>query len=258
MRASTVTNGSPAPVAIYEGTPGSLTGLGCGTLRLFNVEAGHTYYFMVMTGLGISGIQLSLQVATPPANDLIENATPITSLPFTNPQTMADATRSGTDPSASCLAALPTVWYRYEAPADACFGVTTTGGFGSTVVYEGSPGDLSERCLRTHVARPRHGRIDLLRRTHADLLAPMTLDVRLATPPANDLIENATPITSLPFTNPQTMADAIAQRHRPVGVVPWFCRATCAASLRGAGGRARSRHHDGRVRVDGRLRGLAR
>ena len=59
----------------------------------------------------------SLQVATPPANDLIENATPIASLPFSATQSTQDAMHSTSDPAASCFGAAATVWYRYDAPA---------------------------------------------------------------------------------------------------------------------------------------------
>ena len=41
-------------------------------------------------------------MAVPPSNDLIENATPITSLPFTATQDSTDATVSPTDPPPAC------------------------------------------------------------------------------------------------------------------------------------------------------------
>ena len=57
---------------------------------------------------------LNVQVAAPPANDLLANATPI-ALPFHVTQSTQDATRDAADPS--CGVGGPNVWFRYDAPA---------------------------------------------------------------------------------------------------------------------------------------------
>jgi hypothetical protein len=219
LRVSVATNGSSAPVAVYEGAPGSLTGLGCGTLRLFNAEAGHTYYFMVLPSASASGIQISLQAATPPANDLIENATPISALPYTNQQSMVDATRSGTDPLASCGGTSPTAWYRYDALSDAPIRVTTTGGFGALATFVGTPDALTEVACGTtqrfSVVAGSSYYIAVLSSSGP----PMTVTVRQEVPPANDLIENATLITSFPFTDTATSPDATRSPDDPFSCV---------------------------------------
>ena len=168
LACATIASTSGAALAVFQGVPGSLTQLVCGSgngEQLVQVVAGQSYVFMVSPSLG-SGIRLSLQVATPPANDLIDNATPITGLPFTVAESTQDATRSPADPSASCLGATTTVWFRYDVPATQLLRLTPTPAFfsGGVVVYRGMPGSLTQiavRILRSAAVRG-HGRRDLL------------------------------------------------------------------------------------------------
>ena len=79
------------------------------------VTGGQTYYFMAVS-FGPATFTLNVQVAVPPANDLIENATVIHTLPFSATQSTQDASASPSDPPASCLGGtFGTVWFRYDA-----------------------------------------------------------------------------------------------------------------------------------------------
>ena len=63
------------------------------------VTGGTTHYLMLsVPGCCYGTFTLNVTVATPPANDLIENAAPITALPYTATQDSTDATTSPSDP----------------------------------------------------------------------------------------------------------------------------------------------------------------
>jgi hypothetical protein len=204
-----LTSGSFGSVVSYSGSPGALTQVGCGGgTQLIAVTAGTTYFFMVASSLPVS-IAFSLQVATPPANDLIENATLIGSLPFNAAQNTTDATPSATDPPASCFSGpRATVWLRYQAPSDELLRVAIGGGFGSFASYEGAPGALTEvGCGPTQLVPVTAGATYYFL-VGSSFAAPIPFSVQLASPPANDLIENATAIGSLPFNTTQNTGDA--------------------------------------------------
>ena len=82
-------------------------------------------------------------------NDLIENATPITTVPFTTTQDNTDATVSPTDPPPACGhgAATYSVWYSYITPTDGLIKVATSGsGFSvpTATIYQGTPDSLTQ------------------------------------------------------------------------------------------------------------------
>ena len=182
------------------------------------MTGGKTYYFVVVPWAPVTTFTLSVQVATPPANDLIENATPIAALPFSTLQSTHDATHSATDPSAACIGSLPTVWFRYDAPSSAPLRVTpfVAGGSFYVAVFDGVPDASSAvTCLSGPTVVP-------VTAGHTYYMAvvtvspfTVTLNVQLATPPANDLIENATPISVLPFSASQSTEDATRSETDP-------------------------------------------
>ncbi len=147
IKATTSGSGFSVPMAtIYEGSPGSLTQVGCRG-DVVAVRAGVTYYLRLsLPGCCPGTFTLDVTVPAPPANDLIENATPITTLPFTATQDSADATSSSTDPSSACIGGvLPTVWYSFTTTTDGLIEAGTTGGFSTFLtIYEGQPGSLSQ------------------------------------------------------------------------------------------------------------------
>ena len=90
---------------------------------------------------------MDVAVPSPPANDLIENATLINGLPFSATQDSLDARKaSPTDPSSACVGgAVPTVWYSFTTPVDGLIEARTSGGFSTYLtVYEGQPESLSQ------------------------------------------------------------------------------------------------------------------
>jgi hypothetical protein len=86
----------------------------------------------------------------PPSNDDFNNATPITSLPFTDSIDMSGATVAADDPIPSCAGPAGngpgTVWYSFTPSVNT---TVTYNAFGSSyepgvVVYAGSRGSLTE------------------------------------------------------------------------------------------------------------------
>jgi hypothetical protein len=210
---TTITAPNGAFVIVYEDAPGGLTEIACGFSgeHLAQVTGGKTYYLMVVPWFPLTTFTFSVQVAVPPANDLIENATVISSLPFSAVQSTHDATHSTTDPSGGCVGSLPTVWFRYDAPSSSPLRVTPSapGGSFNVAVFDGVPDASSAvTCVSSATVVP-------VTAGHTYYFAvvtfsPMTvtLDVQLATPPANDLIEHATLISPLPFSATQSTQDA--------------------------------------------------
>ena len=215
IKATTSGDVMVAPMAtLYQGSPGSLTQVGCRG-DVVAVTAGTTYYIRLsVPGCCFGTFTLDVTVPTPPANDLIENATPITSLPFTATQDNTDATVSPTDPPPSCNHgfASHSVWYSYTPATDGAMKATPSGPlFASPMatIYEGSPGSLTQVGCSGDVVAVTAGATYYIRLSLPGCCpGTFTLNVTVPNPPANDLIENATPITSLPFTATQDNTDA--------------------------------------------------
>jgi hypothetical protein len=215
IKAMTSGSGFSVPMAtLYEGSPGALSQVGCGG-EVVAVTAGATYYIRLsLPGCCPGTFTLNVTVPTPPANDLIENATPITTLPFSATQDNLDATVSPSDPPPSCFhgAATSSVWYSYAAPVDGLIKAMTSGsGFSvpMATLYKGSPGALSQVGCGGEVVAVTAGATYYIRLSLPGCCpGTFTLNVTVPTPPANDLIENATPITTLPFATTQDSTDA--------------------------------------------------
>jgi hypothetical protein len=82
-------------------------------------------------------------LAAPPANDDFDNATVVSSLPFTDTEDVGDATRAFDDPPTSNW---PNVWYRFTPTTDTSLELDTTSSNTSTdvCVYQGIRGMLSQ------------------------------------------------------------------------------------------------------------------
>jgi hypothetical protein len=212
LRITASAPGIGASLAIYQGSPGALTSVSCGVPQQpLTVTAGQSYYFSLSTSSVPATITFSVQVATPPANDLIGNATVIGSLPFSATQSTQDATSSATDPTSSCGGtSAANVWYRYDAPADGVLRTSASGtGIGvSLAVFQGSPGSLTQVVCSTQPFAVQAGHSYYFMLTTFGSPSSLTFSVQLGTPPANDLIGNATTIGSVPFTATQSTQDA--------------------------------------------------
>jgi probable HAF family extracellular repeat protein len=209
-------------VTLQEGRPGSLAEIGCadvGRPALQSVIGGHTYYLMVVSYGLIDLFTLEVSVPNPPANDLIENATPIPQLPFSVIENATDATPSPTDPRTSCHLGPgeSTVWYGpYTAPAD---GLIKLRGLPGVVLFEGAPGALTEIGCTSGGRSPI---VPVTSGAHYYVAAYLTIfsdlvffDLSVPAPPANDLIENAAEITQLPFAVQEGPVDATASASDP-------------------------------------------
>ena len=102
---------------------------------------------IVGTALALPGIPSAWAQAPP--NDTFEQATVISSLPFSQTQDTSEATTDSTDAEAlaSCGVSLPlaaTVWYEYTPSVDQSLVVSTSGSSYATgvAVLTGSPGSL--------------------------------------------------------------------------------------------------------------------
>ena len=84
----------------------------------------------------------------PPANDRIESAKTITSLPYNDSMDTTWATAAASDPLLPCVSAnrgFHTVWYRLQPPVNGVAVINTSGSNYDTIlaVWRGSPGSLT-------------------------------------------------------------------------------------------------------------------
>lgn len=92
---------------------------------------------VLLAGLAVTSGTVS--AASPPSNDDFENATEISTLPFTDSQNIQDATLQAPEPSGCSWD--QTVWYRYTPLEDTVALVTTTGSdFDARFAVHAQPG----------------------------------------------------------------------------------------------------------------------
>jgi hypothetical protein len=144
-------------LAVYTGTCGTLTEVGCdddsdGNLTskvTLSVAAGTTYYILAGGSQGDTGnltFHLAFTLITPPANDTCGNAIAITADNYTNTQSTVLATSTG-DPIPTCVADMGGgVWYAFARPTNGQLVVDTIGSDFDTglAVYTGTCGTLTE------------------------------------------------------------------------------------------------------------------
>jgi uncharacterized repeat protein (TIGR01451 family) len=148
-------------LAVWTGTWGSLTNVGChddiswpgnpqSTLDVA-VTSGTTYYVEVAGYyLSSSGnLTLSADLISAPANDDFDNAFTISSTPYTYAQDASLATTAADDPVISCggpSVHSHSVWYDYTPTASGTLSVDTVGSDYDTVlaVWSGPRGSLTE------------------------------------------------------------------------------------------------------------------
>jgi thermitase len=149
-------------LGVYQGTPGSWTELFCNddynltslqSRVSFTAVAGQTYYIMVGkygSDATSAGHWLYLNARTmPPSNDNITTPLTVSTLPYTNTQSMLSASvaTSPADPLMSCAAnRIRTVWYSYQPTESRTIIADTLGSNLDTVmaVYTGTPGALTQ------------------------------------------------------------------------------------------------------------------
>jgi hypothetical protein len=145
-------------VSAYTGTRGALTIVdpivGCSFSqsqpRVFlDLTAGTTYYFLVNTFPGRAGGPLSFGVwdlSRPAANDVLEDAVQIESLPFKDTADNTGATSGPGEPTCEGASGA-TVWYSFTPGADVRIYATSQFFVTSETfiaVYSGTPGSLAQ------------------------------------------------------------------------------------------------------------------
>jgi hypothetical protein len=201
-------------VSVFRGSPGSLTPAGCG--NTVDVAAGVTYYFMLsVPGCCFGRFTLDLTVPPPPpVNDVVEGAVEVTSLPFTANDDSTEATTSPSDPPPACgtFSTAYSLWYSYTATDDGYIrGSTSSTTFfvaPAVRVYQGAPGALSLVGCGPVVPVTAGTTYYVMLSVSGCCRGSFTFDLRTATPPANDLREEAVPIGPLPFSAAQPTLDA--------------------------------------------------
>jgi PKD domain len=104
-------------IHIYSGSSlPALTFIACGysfNPPTFHATAGTTYYIQVAGSTSLGTLHLTLSQVSPPPNDDFANATPISSLPFSDTVDHTAATTQPSEPSPSCVELQNTVWYAF-------------------------------------------------------------------------------------------------------------------------------------------------
>jgi hypothetical protein len=101
---------------------------------------------LLLAGL-VALVFVSLAAAAAPSNDDVAQATDITTLPFADTVSLAEATAAAGDLDCSGLEDTHTVWYRITPQSDMRLGLRTVNGDGievSTTVASGQPGSLTQ------------------------------------------------------------------------------------------------------------------
>jgi hypothetical protein len=144
------TNGSSygTQIGVYTGSRDSLTVVACGGNQgvRFDATAGVTYYIQVVSGDGGGDLVFNAVGHLPAPNDDFDNATTITSLPFSDTLDTAAATVAPDDPTDCAGTNVHTVWYAFTPSADAALTADTSQSSYLAVicVYTGSRGALNK------------------------------------------------------------------------------------------------------------------
>lgn len=214
-----------AGVGVFTGSRGALSEVVCGSGGPFSppvwlAMAGVTYHIMV-AAFGSGGtLGLSLTVAPRPANDDVNHATAITSLPYSASLDTTGATSTADDPS-SCGGTKNSVWYSFKAPVNETVFVNTNGGAnGVASAYTGARGSLNQVACGDNfnpaewVAKAGVTyRIMIV--TSGSFFGPVDLVVTAALPPTNDDFNHSTAVGALPFTTSEATSGATAAPDDP-------------------------------------------
>ncbi|GAB2983554.1 PKD domain-containing protein [Saccharothrix stipae] len=182
---------------------------------------------MVVALLGLLGLLVpGVAHAAPPPNDDFDQATAITTLPFTTTQTADEATQASDDPS-SCNSSR-SVWFTYTATTSGSITATTAGSGYDTVLsaFTGTRGALTPLGCNDDASGGHHSRLDLavVAGTQYHFMAaafssgsagPLTFSVTAFAPPGHDAFANAEPVTALPHTSSPDLATATVEPGEP-------------------------------------------
>jgi hypothetical protein len=202
----------------------------------FTAEADTTYFIMVGAFDDSPGGQLVVTaeervLPPPPPNDTIDQAVPITTLPFTDELDVSGATRAPEDPV--CLGEGGTVWYALTLAEETRVELNTFGSDYDTTLaaYTDDEGALTEiacnddtRDLQSRIRFTAGADTTYLIMVSAfqedEFGGQLVLNAseRTTAAPSNDDIDQATPITSLPFSDELDTTEATRAPDDPMCV----------------------------------------
>ncbi len=102
--------------------------------------------FALLVGLGMTGLVEQQALAAPPGNDDFDNATAISSLPFSDALDTTQATTASDDPDCSGAGDAHSVWYSFTPSTTVAVIADTFGSDYDTTLsaYTGSRGSLTQ------------------------------------------------------------------------------------------------------------------
>jgi hypothetical protein len=170
--------------------------------------------FALLVGLGMTGLVEQQALAAPPGNDDFDNATAISSLPFSDALDTTQATTASDDPDCSGTGDAHSVWYSFTPSTTVVVIANTFGSDYDTTLsaYTGSRGSLTQiACnddsgsLQSQIGFTAAGGVTyhlMVASFDGSPGGQLTFSIRQAAPPpANDAFGNATIIHALPFSD---------------------------------------------------------
>jgi hypothetical protein len=135
-------------IGVFTGSRDALTQVACSETRVsFEATAGVTYHLQIVTeGPGGGDLVFNAVGHLPVPNDDFDNATTITSVPFSDTLDTTTAAAAPDDPTDCSSTNFHTVWYALTPPADMTLAADTSQSSYSAVicVYTGSRGALNQ------------------------------------------------------------------------------------------------------------------
>jgi hypothetical protein len=202
---STLASDYAADIAVYTGQRGALTPVACGFRELnFSATAGTTYYFMVTVNNGQGNLVFDVTGFPPPPNDDFDGATVIPALPFTDTLDTRGATTASDEPG-SC-GNKNSVWYAITPTASQRIDLDTNGSsYGTQIgVYTGSRDALTLVACGGNQGMSfaaTAGTTYHIQVVSTDGGGDLVFHAVGHLPAPNDDFDDATTITSLPFTD---------------------------------------------------------
>lgn len=216
-------------VGVYRGTPGNLTEIACnddafGTLQSYvevATSANDSIYILVggyYDRRGLAQVNIDYSFVIPPANDDFNNAQVIPSLPTDFTADISDATTDPDDPMPTLCGPYfsgftNSIWYRYTPTQTGGMRLNlTTNGNVMVSVWSGTRTNLTEIGCQYYSGQlqvPTTANIPLYIMVNGvfNVSGGLTdIAMQSLTPPANDRIANAIPITGLPWNETVDMS----------------------------------------------------
>ena len=209
-------------LSVYTGTRGALTQVACNddyngvqSFVQFSASAGQTYFFMVSqfsTGGSGGSLVFNIDGRIPPANDDVDNAIAINPLPFIDSRSTVGATTAADDPY--CGYRNASVWYTITPTVSGRVDLDTTASnyYADISVFTGSRGawgyitcSYSRQTSFNAVAGQTYY---IMVSTYSRDGGSLVFSADLIPPPANDDVDNAIAIDSLPFTDTRDTSNA--------------------------------------------------